>query len=290
VQPPRLAHDPVNRRGLRARLRESDACLALVVAPAGYGKTTLLAQWALDDPRPVGWIALTESDNDPPALLAHFLLALEAACAVDDEQYRAIALSPADIASVVLPRFGAVVGDAPPMIWMLDDTHLLSSARSLEVLRVLCEHLSPGSAIVLSGRRAPDVPIARWRASRWVLDVGYDDLTMTPTEGWPAGIYLSALTDRFDLDVDPVSASDGDGAIAAYLSEEVLRAFDDSDTDFLLRSAVLDDLTPATCDAVLGTVDAGARLDRFAATNSFVRRVGPDVYRYHRPRRGHGLA
>lgn len=302
LTPPTLAHDPVNRRGLRDRLGESEARLALVVAPAGYGKTTLLAQWAADDPRPVGWVALTECDNDPPSMLAHLLLALEASVEVDDHHFASVALSPADLTSVLLPRFGVLVGDAPPMLWMLDDLHLLRSEHSKLVLDVLLDHLSPGSAIVLAGRRAPELPLARWRASRWVLEVGIDELTMSETEaaalvhaagavmapelveqvverteGWPAGIYLSALAQGFDVD----AVGSGELAIADYLLDEVLRSFDDADTQFLIRSAVLFELSPSTCDAVLERADSAVRLERMARTNSFVRRVGPESYRYH---------
>ncbi|MET0627132.1 MAG: LuxR C-terminal-related transcriptional regulator [Acidimicrobiia bacterium] len=303
--PPQFGDEVVERAALRDRLGASGGRVALVVAPAGYGKTTLLAQWAAVDSRPTAWVSLRESDNDAPALLSHLLFALEESTALGAEHYEAIALSVADLARVVLPRFGAVVADAAPTLWMLDDVHLLRSDAALRVLRVLLDHVSTGSTVVLAGRRAPDLPIARWRASRTVLDIGLDDLTMSEreaaallratgatlrpgevgtvvarTEGWPAGIYLSSLAHRDGGDVARIGSDER--AVAEYLLDEVLRVTTDDQATFLTRSAIFELVIPSACDAVLERDDAAALLDALERSNLFVHRVGvQDAYRYH---------
>ena len=97
MQPPALAPGLVERSRLLGHLSESSARVALVVAPAGFGKTTVLAQWAAIDDRPVGWLLLSESDNDPSVLLARLLVALDAVGSVTTTDFEAIAMSAADL-------------------------------------------------------------------------------------------------------------------------------------------------------------------------------------------------
>jgi LuxR family maltose regulon positive regulatory protein len=304
--PPRLAPDLIERSALLERLTGRGVPVALVLAPAGYGKTTLLAQWAQADARPAAWVSLSESDNDAPSFLAHLLLALDAIVPIEDAHLGAVPLSAADLTKVVLPRLGALVADAAPMLWMLDDVHVLHSDRARQILRVLVDHLPGSSMVVLAGRRAPELPIARWRASRAVVDVGVDDLVLTDhegiellgssgvslapdvaeaivarTEGWPAGLYLSALALREGAEVSLGGVDHR--SVAEYLLEEVLRVASDEEATFLTRSAVFDVLRVDKCDAVLERSDSGALLDRFERSNLFVRSLGPgrSTYRYH---------
>ena len=306
LRPPRVGPEVVERPELRDRLRSSRARVALVLAPAGYGKTTLLAQWAAFDDRPTSWVALRASDNDPPALLGHLLFALEPSGHVDAAHFETIALSAAELPTVVLPRFGALVADSPPAVWMLDDVHVLRSDGARLVLRVLAEHLPEGSTVVLAGRQAPDLPIALWRAGRAVLDVGPDSLTMSKheaaalfratgvklragdvdelvsrTEGWPAGLYLGTLATRDGADL--LLGSTGSLAIEEYLLDEVLRACTADEAAFLTRSAIFEQIPPAACDDVLGRLDSAALLDRFERSNRFVGAIGASrsEYRYH---------
>jgi LuxR family maltose regulon positive regulatory protein len=301
----------VERRALIERWSRSRARVALVLAPAGYGKTTLLSQWAAFDERPVSWVALRESDNDAPSLLAHLLFALESVMPVQRAHFDAIALSGADLTTVVLPRFGTLVADAPETVWMLDDVHVLRSDRARQTMRVLVDHLPQASAVVLAGRRAPALPVARWRAGRTLIDVGTDDLAMSAdeshallessgvglsraaaasivarTEGWAAGLYLSTLTMRAPLaDVrgeESIDASD-DRAISEYLLDEVLRSTTDDEAAFLTRSSVLDEMHGENCDAVLEREGSAALLDHFERSNRFVRSIDGNrsSYRYH---------
>ncbi|MFI5046291.1 MAG: LuxR C-terminal-related transcriptional regulator [Acidimicrobiia bacterium] len=306
LHPPRFGPEVVERPELRDRLRSSGARVALVLAPAGYGKTTLVAQWAALDDRPTSWLSLRESDNDPPALLGHALFALEPAGWVEAKHFETIALSGADLATVVLPRFGALVADSPPTLWVFDDVHVLRADGARLVLRVVLEHLAEGSTLVLVGREAPDLPIARRRAGRGVLDVGPEDLTMSDreaaallkatgvklgagdvdaivsrTEGWPAGLYLGSLATRDGADVSQGSA--GSRAIEEYLLDEVLRAATPDEATFLTRSAIFEQIPPTACDDVLVCSDSAIRLDQFEHSNRFVRAVGASraEYRYH---------
>ena len=309
LHPPRLVDGLVDRTALLAEVEQPSTRVAIVSAPAGYGKTTLLAQWAAASARPVNWVSITEPDNDAPVLLADLLLALESTATVLPSHYETIPLSAAGLSAVVLPRFGALVADLPPSVWMFDDVHVLRSDRGGQVLRVLVDHLAEGSVVVLSGRHLPDLPVARWRAGRAVVELGVDDLSLSDdealellrgadaglgpataallvsrTEGWPAGLYLGtlALRDRVvGVDVPPTDLDDR--AISEYLFDEVLRASSDDEADFLMRSAVLEHVTPELCDAVLERSDSSALLDRLERSNRFVRAVGPSraAYRYH---------
>ena len=221
VSAPPVRREVVPRPHLVDRLTAATERVALVTAPAGYGKTTLLAQWAAADTRPCAWLSATDADNDRPAFLAHLLLALEAVHPITADDFASIVFSQADLAGVVVPRLAVFVADAGPFVLVVDDAHVLRSRAALQILRAVVEHLPAGACVALAGRGEPALPIARWRASRDVVDLHLVDLTMSKdegvallraadsglgpadasrlveiTEGWPAGLYLSALRGR----------------------------------------------------------------------------------------------
>ncbi len=179
--------------GWSSRSTRAPPVWSRAVAPAGYGKTTLLTQWAASDTRPFAWMTLSEVDNDRGPLLAHLLLALEQVHAVAPEAFEAIVFTEADLVRVVLPRLGSVVAASSPFVLVVDDVHVLRNRGALDVFRAAIEHLPAGSCVAFAGRSEPALPLAKWRAGREVIDVGIDDLAMSVEE---SAALLRAAADR----------------------------------------------------------------------------------------------
>ena len=152
--PPPVTSGAVRRRGELARLAEQpDAPCVLVNAPAGYGKTTMLATLAQHDERPCAWLTLGRGDDDPTSLLARLLLALDSVDPVADVAFEQVLLSEADLESVRLPRLADLLAArADPFLLVLDDAHELRSRRAREIVRTVVEHVPSGSRVA---RRDP---------------------------------------------------------------------------------------------------------------------------------------
>jgi LuxR family transcriptional regulator, maltose regulon positive regulatory protein len=255
---PEATGEPPARRGalvprprLVGRLTEGAAKVALLAAPAGYGKTTLLREWLLCDERPFAWVTLEERHDDAPTLLA----------AVED------ALDDA------LPA-----GPRGPYVLVLDDVHVLRREETWEAVRTLARQMPPESRLALASRSEPGLPMGRMRANRELVELRAADLVMTTSEaaallarcglhveppeaeelcrraeGWPAGLYLASMALRGQSDMEAaVGRFGGDDAIVSeYLRDEVLARLAPAAAAFLRRSSVLDRLSGPLCDAVL---------------------------------------
>jgi LuxR family transcriptional regulator, maltose regulon positive regulatory protein len=308
---PELRAGVVSRPDLTARLRDSDATVALVVAPPGYGKTTLVSQMAVAAERPFAWLTVTAEDNDPSALLAYLALALDSVEPLDSETFAALAMSEADLVSIRLPRLGNVLARRSlPFALVLDDVHLLHEPGSVAVLERLADDMPSGSQLVLAGRSDPPLSFPRMNASGDLLRIGADSLAMNEQEarllleeagveldsraleslvlrieGWPAGLYLAAIALRGSG--DPAVAAErfagDDRLVADYLRDEALRVFPAELRDFLVRSSVLDRLSARLCDEVLQRTDSAQMLAEIEGSNLFLvplDRHG-EWYRYH---------
>ncbi|HEY3970164.1 MAG TPA: AAA family ATPase, partial [Solirubrobacteraceae bacterium] len=232
-----------------------DVPLVTIVAPAGYGKTSLLAEWTGGDSRPSVFFSLEQWHEDPRLLvrdLLHALLrALEEIEPLDARLCEAQAELDSDPAiSVLLPTLVAVLEAwAHPLVLILDDADLLEGVDASQVLSVVDEHLAPGSQLVLASRASPALPLGRLRAHGALLELGAEELAMTRTEaaslfraagikidtggldpilqrteGWPAGLYLAALCAREAPDAEAVLAgfTGDDRVVADYLRDEFL--------------------------------------------------------------------
>lgn len=291
--PPRP--DAIGRDRLLDRLAGARTACALVVAPAGYGKTTLLAQWAERDPRRVAWVAIDERDNDAG------LLAREIAAAVAADEPLGVDVSAPlnvpvpDVARVVIPRLCRAIEEADePIAVVLDDVHRLTDPDALAGVAALAELLPEGSKLVLASRTEPDIGIGRLRAEGRLDDVRSGDMAMTRgeatkafeaagrdfgdglvgrlvdlTEGWPAALQLAGMTLAGSDDPDELVAQlDGDERfIADYLRGEVIGGLDPGDREFLTRVSILDRLDGETCDAVLDRTGSGEMLRRLSRSN-----------------------
>lgn len=307
----------VRRPHLVGRLLAArEARLVVIAAPGGYGKSTLLAQWQADtrERRALAWLSVRGQDNDPVRLWTGILRALGRAGArvpVDDLLAMLCVQGP-DIAGVVLPMLLRRLPRARPVVLMLDDFHLLTDAAALDQLRLLLDALGPGHQLVLSSRHRPALPLARLRAAGQLVELGADELRFSAaqvralpdiatagldggqvrdlvarTEGWPAGIYLAALSLRGRADPAAfLAAFAGDHQhISDYLTEEVLAGCRPHERRFLLRTAVLDRFTAPLAAHLsgLGPAQAERVLAHLTATNLFVIPLDEQRqwYRYH---------
>ena len=300
------------RSGLVDSLSRSAAMpLVVVRAPAGYGKTTLLTQWADRDRRATAWVSLDAHDNDASVLLTHLAVALERVVSLGPAVFDALATPGVSIPAVVVPRLGAALAQLPaPILLVLDDVHELREGESVDALVSFISYLANGSQLALAGRAMPPMPLARLRAEHRVLELGAQDLAFDVeasrqlmaaagvdlplrdvarlhrrTEGWPAGLYLAALSVKHGSRVDaapPVAPGD-DGLIVDYVESELLSRQSRQDVTFLIRTSVLDQLSGPLCDAVLQEDGSASRLERFARANLFLVPLGGDRgwYRYH---------
>jgi LuxR family maltose regulon positive regulatory protein len=281
-----------------------------VTAPAGYGKTTLLAQWGEADGRPFAWVSLDAGDNDPLTLLTYVALALNRVEPLGAPVFSALSKRAPDVDGTVLPRLGhALATRTQPCVLVLDDTHLLVSPQACAVLTTLLQHLPAGSQLVLAGRVEPDLPLGRLRAEAMLFELGAADLAFDTTaaegllqhagvrlttdeigvlvertEGWPAGLYLAALALRSEGSLAAVEAFVGsDRFVAEYFRNEVLERLSPADARFLRRTSILDRLSGPLCDAVLKTSRSALKLRKLEQSNLFLipldRRQA--WYRYH---------
>ena len=312
LRPPHVrAAAPCRATTLR-RLAGSDAQVVIVVAAAGYGKSTALGQWAAAEQHPFGWLCLEDADNEPARLIAYLTAALEragvlAVTAAGALPARPRKPSPQD----ALTRFGELISSVTgPLVLVLDDAHRLRGAEPAAVISTMIDNLPASCRLVLSGRATPAVPLERLRAQGRLLEIGTSDLELTPrearallrgagirlsaadaaalhlrTEGWPAGIYLAGLSlaDAPAGSRPSLDHVESDRFISDYLRYEVLSGLGEHDLAFLTRTAVLDRMTGDLCDALLHRRDSAQRLEAFEAGGMFV--VALDRrrawYRYH---------
>jgi LuxR family transcriptional regulator, maltose regulon positive regulatory protein len=284
--------------------------LMLVCAPAGYGKSTLVAQWCEVDPRPSCWVQLGFGDNDPVVLLAGVAGALARIAAVNGELLEELSRPAPRINDVVLPLLDAELGQRDPFVLVLDDAGVVTAERSRAILAFLVDHARSRSQLVLVTRGDPGVPLARLRASGELVEIGAEILALDAsetrevaasagvelsegaaealrerTEGWAAAVMLAALSLRGRDNADAWAAGlSGDQCeIADYLLEEVLERQPEHLQRFLLGTSILERMTAPLCDAVLGTTDAAASLKALARSNAFVIAIDNrrEWYRYH---------
>ncbi|HEY4427123.1 MAG TPA: AAA family ATPase [Solirubrobacteraceae bacterium] len=304
-------------RLVRRLLREHDATTVLIAAPAGYGKTSLLLEWAARDERQFAWITLSESDNHPGRLLSSLLHALDAleplpasvaetldaldGGAPDDEISKMIETAATVVASMAFERH--------PMVLVLDDLHVLHSGDALRVVGSLAEAMPPGAKLALGSRTEPELRLARLRGAGALLELGANDLAMNAyeahqlllsvghsldrerierlvsrTEGWPAGLYLASLSlDDADEDSDAERTAGDAKQISQYVTDEVLGPLPSELRLFLSRTSMLDHLSGSLCDAVLGRSDSARLLQKLASGNLMVLPLdtGRTWYRCH---------
>jgi LuxR family transcriptional regulator, maltose regulon positive regulatory protein len=174
----------VRRPLLIERLAQADLPpIVSVVAPSGFGKTTLLSQWAEHDSLAFAWVPVEEADNDPKVLLRRIAEALDAVEPIGQPVFDALTSSGSSIAGSVIPRLGsALLSITSPVALVLDDVHVLRNSECRAAVSTLADHVPRGSHLVLSGQFEPPLRIARLRAEGRVLEIGPGDLSLTREE------------------------------------------------------------------------------------------------------------
>ncbi len=252
----------------------------MIIAPPGYGKSSLLYEWAEHDEREFVWLTPASLETGDAEVTTRAILA---DAATEGER-------------------GVVV--------VLDDAHLASPDAVRDTLEALLEDMPAGSMLAVGSRTEPPLPLGRLRACRTLLEVRVEDLAMIPaeasilvrqagleldftavqslvarTEGWPAGLYLSALSLRKQVDVSgALSRLRGDDhSLAEYFRDEVLSSLQLDLTEFAVRTSVVDELSGPICDAVLDRSGSGRVLPRLERANALLRPLDSahDRYRWH---------
>jgi LuxR family maltose regulon positive regulatory protein len=309
LRPPRAQVKLVRRSTLVETLLKTTAALVLVSAPAGAGKSTALAQWAREDPRPTKWLQLDEADNDPVLLLSYLIVSLAGISPVDPALLDLLQLRQPPIADRILPSLAASIAAALPFLLVLDDGHLIHNDASWRIIDCLLEQLPAGAQLAIGSRKDPPLPLARLRAAGHLCAFRMDGLAMdrdearqllelngcraeddeldavlTLTEGWATGLYLAILAGQGRDGSGWLPRVHGDQReIAAYLTTEVLERQPQNLQEFLLATSILDRLSPALCRAVTGRDDAHELLAQLARENLFVNPLDErgEWYRYH---------
>jgi LuxR family maltose regulon positive regulatory protein len=296
LRPPPVRSGTIRRTSLIERLTRDDSRpIVSVVAPPGYGKTTLLSYWAGRNSRPFAWVSVDEQDNDPRVLLSYVAKALNAVQPVGERVFEALASPVSSVPGSVVPRLGSAFWSmTAPVVLVLDDVHLLQNRECRDALSVLADHVPGGSQLVLAGRNEPPLRIARLRAEGRVLEIGPGDLMLSHeeaalllrsaevtlgeddvaalhqrTEGWPVGLYLAALYLREGgrLGTAAVSFGGADRLVSEYMESEFLARISHRHRVFLTRTAVLGRMCGPLCDATLELPGSAASLADLARSN-----------------------
>ena len=290
--------------------------LVLLVAPAGYGKTTIAAQWrsGVADSRRFGWISLDLSDNDPVRLWSQIVRALHRACPElpGQEMLRSLRGSAPDITGALIPMLvNELATVSAPVVLVLDDYHVMSERTCHDQLDYLLGYLPPSAQIALLTRADPPLPLGRLRATGELVEVRVPELRFTAaeaaglvrrvsavrlddrdvaylaerTEGWPTGIYLAALALRGQESPEAFvrQFAGTNRYIADYLTEEVVGRQPEPIRSFLTRTAILGRFTASLCDAMTGSGNAEEIISVLERENLFVVPIDADRqwFRYH---------
>jgi len=291
-----------------------ERALTLVSAPAGFGKTTLLAQWLAESGTPAAWVSLGPEDNDPTSFLSYVIAALQTLNAQLGTTALALLRTPQPpppetvLAVLTNDLAGREVGD---FALVLDDYHIITDEPIQRGMTFLLEHLPPQLHLILAARADPPLPLARLRAQGQLCEVRTGDLRFEAaevntflravmgldlppeaiailerrTEGWIAGLQLAALSLQGRADVSRFLAafSGSHRYVLDYLSEEVLSRQPAAVQTFLLHTSILERLSGPLCDAVREQEGSQAMLEALERANLFVVALDDERrwYRYH---------
>jgi LuxR family transcriptional regulator, maltose regulon positive regulatory protein len=312
LRPPARQAATFSRTRLTAALlAEPRSDVVAVVAPPGYGKTVLLADWATHENRDVAWLTLGEYDNEPSVFLTYLAAAIDRLQPIAPGIEATLATRGSRLLGTAVPRLASELHRLRgPAVLILDDAHRLVDRTCLDALAGLIELLPPGFQVAIGARTYPDLPFARLRAGQRLLEIGRADLAFDAaetrslaahagyelavdhaqalaerTEGWPAAIYLATLAHgRAGEGAAMTGEVSGRNVyIADYLRSELGSVMEDGDLTLLTRTSILEEFEPQLAEAVSSLADADARLLRLSGRNLLIGTVdAPEpVYRYH---------
>lgn len=279
----------VPRDALVDTLSASTVRVVALIAGPGYGKTTVLGQWADRVGSGAAWHTCTDADNDPATLLTALGHAVGAGPGI-----------------VTVAGLAAAARARPPLTLLLDDVQAITRAGSLNVLTDVIDRLPDSWRVGLASRARPRLPIARLRAAGDLLEIGVAELSLLPdeeaqvlarsgvslsaeattalhdrTEGWPVAVQLAgmAIRERGGWLDEPLEFTGDDRFMREYLRTEILTGVGARETALLVRCSVLDELSGPACDAVLRVRSSGAALEHLGA-HGVIQAVGRDGQEY----------
>jgi LuxR family maltose regulon positive regulatory protein len=291
----------------------SDQNLTLISAPAGYGKTTLLAEWARASHLRVAWLSITGEEDDVESFLRYLLAAWQRADPGIAETSFGILLGSQtpDIKIALRAFLDAANKSTEQLMFVLDDYHLIGDTGIHDALGFLLDHLPAQLHFILASRSDPPLSLARYRARGQLMEIRAGDLYFsvdettdfltrsmglelspdeiaslhTKTEGWVAGLKLAALTlRRRESIAEGISTISGrQRFIADFLGAEVLAQLPADTQDFLLRTSLLDRLCGSLCNAITRHKNGQDMLERLERENLFLVPMDErrEWYRYH---------
>src|SRR5215208_9652 len=312
---PRYRANAVPRSRLHERLDEGAKHeLTVVSAPAGFGKTTLLADWSQRSELPVAWVSLDERDDDPARFLLYLIAAIETIHEDFGTTTRAFlgSLESREELEPVLTALSNELLELPrDFVLVLDDYHSIRSETINDALAFLLEHWPPPMHLIIAGRTSPPLPLPRLRARGRLIELGAPDLRLTHeeaadflgrtmglnlsaervaalekgTEGWIAGLQLvaHALKDREEEFRSMEAFAGGARHIFDYLADEVLSRQPEDVREFLLETSIVETLSGPLCEALTDRTDGREMLERLERTNLFLVPLDDEgrYYRYH---------
>ena len=298
LHPPHARREWVPRQRLVHRLIAADAKLAVVHAPAGFGKTIVVAQWrAAEMPdRAFAWVSLDPGDDDPVRLWTHIVSSLQRASPslAGEELLALLRVQVPDISGRLVPSLvNALAGVRERVVLVLDDFHLVRARSCHEQIESLLVGLLPPAKVVIISRTVPPLQVARLRAAGEMTEIGMRELRFTSeeaagligavaasplgqrdltelverTEGWPAALYLAALSLRSQPDPGAFvhEFSRGNRYVADYLLEEVISRQPEHVVRFLTHTAILDRFTAVAADSRMTRMPSNPNVPRSSA-------------------------
>ncbi|MFD5864106.1 LuxR C-terminal-related transcriptional regulator [Agromyces sp. NPDC127015] len=281
----------VRRENLIGNVRSGPARLVTVTAPAGYGKTSFLAEWLQLEDRATGWLTLSDGDDDPAALIRLLTYACSSFTPVAASLEEQVSTADRGVLGRIAPVLARALSRCDqPFVLFLDDTHALTSLDAIDALNVVLTGVPAGSQVVLASRHRP-AAFARGRVASSAAHVTAEDLridlsgaariaevagaevspeTLTSwveqSGGWAAGLHMCALLSRSR----PLDSIGGQDLLADYLYRECMRELPDDIRRFLVSVSILRPLVPAMCDAVLERSDSASILRDLEARQLFI--------------------
>ncbi len=287
--------------------------LILISAPAGFGKTTLLSDWINQQEIPAAWFSLDKGDNDPVEFLSYIISGIQNIHNEFGQSVIKLLKSPnkpnnESIASLLI---NGILNIDQNFLLVLDDFHLIENNDILTLVTYLLEHIPCNIHIVILTRSDPALPVARLRSQYQLVELRSSELSFsandifilfnkklklglsiedvysleTKTEGWIAGLQLTALSMQGREDIPEfIRDLKGDNRyIMDYLMEEVLKIQTDDIKEFLLQTSILEQMSAPLCNAVLNRNDSQLILEKLEKNNMFVISLDAERnwYRYH---------
>ena len=311
---PSAGNNTVHRPELFEKLNSGlSRKLILISAPAGFGKTTLLSDWINQRQIPTAWFSLDKADNDPVEFLSYVISGIQRIHKGFGQSALSLLKSPNNpsFESIASLLINEILNINQNFLLVLDDFHLIGSNEVLELVIYFLEHIPHNIHIVILTRSDPALFVSRLRSQQQLVELRSSDLCFsandisilfnkklklglsvddvyaleTKTEGWIAGLQLTALSMEGREDISKfIQDLKGDNRyIMDYLMEEVLKIQSDDIEEFLLQTSILEQMSASLCNAVLCRNDSQQILDTLEKNNMFVIPLDDERkwYRYH---------